>query len=109
MFVDHCITSKHETRIEAASVPVLTAFAFNIQHAYNDLLAVLEELEILEAGEGERDSEAKEEELANREMILGELLKTVLKLDYADEIGRRKIFSVASESSCLTNLLYCSS
>ncbi|KAK1232890.1 chromosome condensation complex Condensin, subunit G [Marasmius sp. AFHP31] len=97
VFVDHCVTSKHETRIEAASIPVLTAFAFNIQNAYNELLAVLEELEILEAGEGEGDSEAKEEELANREMILGELLKTVLKLDYADEIGRRKIFSVAKE------------
>ncbi|KAL0058503.1 chromosome condensation complex Condensin, subunit G [Marasmius tenuissimus] len=97
VFVDHCVTSKHETRIEAASIPVLTAFAFNIQNAYNELLAVLEELEMLEAGEGEGDSEAKEEELANREMILGELLKTILKLDYADEIGRRKIFSVAKE------------
>ncbi|KAL0578384.1 chromosome condensation complex Condensin, subunit G [Marasmius crinis-equi] len=96
-FVDHCTNAKKEALIEAASLPVLTAFAFSIQNAYNGLLSVLEELELLEAGEGEGDTDAKEEELANKEMILGELLKIVLRLDFADEIGRRKVFTVAKD------------
>ncbi|KAG7094853.1 hypothetical protein E1B28_005661 [Marasmius oreades] len=97
IFVDHCIHSKQEVRLEAASLPVLTAFAYNIQQGYNDMLSVLEEVELMEARKGDEASEAKEEELANKEMILGQLLMIVLKLDFMDEIGRRKIFSVAKD------------
>jgi condensin complex subunit 3 len=86
--------------LESAALPVVTAFAFIVQEAYNALLAVLEEMEtakLLRAGLEENDDEELEEELAKREVIMGELLKMVLKLDYGDEIGRRKVFSVVSE------------
>lgn len=32
-----------------------------------------------------------------RTFIVGELLKLAVNLDYADEIGRRKMFQLASE------------
>lgn len=46
--------------------------------------------------------EELEEELAKREVIMNELLRITLNLDYGDEIGRRKLFSAVSEfsSSC---------
>lgn len=99
VFVEHCVSSKNEARIETASLPVVTAFAFNIQEAYNNLLSVLEEIEtskLLRANLDE-ENEDLEEELAKREVIMNELLRTMLKLDYGDEIGRRKVFSVVSE------------
>ncbi|KAF8155928.1 nuclear condensing complex subunit [Crassisporium funariophilum] len=103
VFVEHCISNKNEARLESASLPVVTAFAFHIQDAYNALLTVLEDIEtakLLRAGleeeQGEEDEEL-EEELAKREVIMSELLRMALKLDYADEIGRRKVFSVVKD------------
>lgn len=78
-----------------------------MQEAYNALLAVLEEMEtakLLRAGLEEEEDEEMEEELTKREVIMGELLKMVLKLDYGDEIGRRKVFSVVS--ACFLDLLF---
>jgi condensin complex subunit 3 len=100
IFVEHCASTKNEVRLELASLPVVTAFAFIVQEAYNALLAVLEEIEtakLLRAGLEEQEDEEMEEELTKREVIMGEMLKMVLKLDYGDEIGRRKVFSVVSE------------
>ena len=104
MFVEHCVSTENEARLESASLPVVTAFAFHIQEAYNALLVVLQDTEtakLLRAGLGQKDGqqgeeEELEEELAKREIILGELLRMALKLDYSDEIGRRKVFSVVS-------------
>ncbi|KAJ7453500.1 hypothetical protein FB451DRAFT_1185306 [Mycena latifolia] len=48
------------------------------------LLSVLDAAEVAKELEGE-DDEA-EEELAKREMVLGELLKMAMRLDYMDEI-----------------------
>ena len=100
VFVEQCISTKNEARLESASLPVLTAFAFHIQEAYNSLLAVLEEIEtakLLRAGLEDEENDELEEELAKREVVMSELLRMTLKLDYADEIGRRKVFSVVSE------------
>lgn len=100
VFVEHCISSNNEARLETAALPVVTAFAFIVQEAYNSLLSVLEEIEtvrILNAGlDEEEEASEQEEELAKREVIMGELLRLALKLDYGDEIGRRKVFSVIS-------------
>jgi len=80
-------------------MPVVTAFAFHIQESYNVLLDILQDAEharLLAAGEGEEEEEVeqREENLAKRETILAELLRMTLKLDYMDEIGRRKVFTV---------------
>ncbi|RXW17080.1 hypothetical protein EST38_g8776 [Candolleomyces aberdarensis] len=101
VFVDHCIKNGNETRLEAAALPVVTAFAFHIQEAYNQLLSALENIENAKlAGAGKEsisDEEDLEEELAKHEVILSELLRMALKLDYGDEIGRRKVFTVVKE------------
>ena len=97
IFVDHCTNSKNELRLESASLPVVTAFAFHVQEAYNSLLAALEEFETTRALTGTDDNEEVEEELAKKEVVMGELLRLSLNLDYGDEIGRRKVFSVVSE------------
>ncbi|KAJ7064682.1 nuclear condensing complex subunit [Mycena amicta] len=98
VFLEHCLDGSREDRLEAASLPVVTAFAFSMQDAYNQLLAVLEDAEVARALAGE-DPDAEmdddtEEELAKREVIIGELLRMAVKLDYGDEIGRRKVYTV---------------
>lgn len=102
VFVDHCIKNNNETLLESASLPVVTAFAFHIQEAYNRLLDVLQRIDaaklVAASLDGYADEDALEEELAKKEVVLGELLRMALKLDYGDEIGRRKVFSVVSES-----------
>ncbi|TFK34512.1 nuclear condensing complex subunit [Crucibulum laeve] len=98
IFVEHCINNKHEARLETASLPVVTAFAFHIQEVYNVMLEVLQESEnsrLLRVGQDDQAQDDEfEEELAKCEVVLGELLRMSLKLDYGDEIGRRKVFSV---------------
>ncbi|KAF9476968.1 hypothetical protein BDN70DRAFT_811386 [Pholiota conissans] len=101
IFVEHCTSTKKESRLESASLPVVTAFAFHIQDAYNSMLEVLQEIEtakLLRAGLDDQEvDEELEEELAKREVIMNELLQIMLKLDYADEIGRRKTFTVVKD------------
>ena len=63
-------------------LPVITAHAFCIQDAYNSLLDSLTTAE--EAG-------GDDEVADDREFILAELLRLALNLDYADEIGRRRL------------------
>lgn len=66
------------------SIPVVTALAFRIQEEYNKLVQAI--------NEGADDAN-----LMERTFIVGELLKLAVNLDYADEIGRRKMFQLASE------------
>ena len=94
-FAEHCIEKSNEARLEAV-LPVVTALAFHLQAAYNRFLAILEEI----GTDGERDNEdhdVREEDAANAEFIMGELLRLAVHLDYSDEIGRRKMFGVVRE------------
>lgn len=102
VFVEHCVETKNEARLEAASLPVVTAFAFHLQNTYNVLLDILQEAEnarLLNAGadEDEEEIERREEDLAKQEIVLSELLRMVLKFDYMDEIGRGKVFLVVRD------------
>ncbi|KAJ7785293.1 nuclear condensing complex subunit [Mycena maculata] len=94
-----------EEQLEAAALPPVTAFAFHIQGAYNALLGALDAAEAAQAdaveaeltgGEGEGADEA-EEELAKTEAVLGELLRIAARLDYGDEIGRRRVYAVTRD------------
>ncbi|KAF9010128.1 nuclear condensing complex subunit [Cyathus striatus] len=96
IFVEHAASTKKETLLETASIPVVTAFAFHIQEAYNLLLDALQEAEAVLL-DGREASEELEEDMAKLEVMLGELLRISLKLDYGDEIGRRKVFSVVRD------------
>lgn len=63
-------------------MPVVTALAFRIQDEYNKLVG--------STNDGTED-------VLERAFIVGELLKLAVNLDYADEIGRRKMFQLARE------------
>ena len=96
VFVDQCVASKNDARLEA-TLPVVTAMAFRIQERYNDLMVLVQD----EMDEGptrleerEEDRIRREEERMSQEFILTELLKLAVNLDYADEIGRRKMFQL---------------
>ncbi|GLB42418.1 putative nuclear condensing complex subunits, C-term domain [Lyophyllum shimeji] len=98
VFVEHGRATKDETRLEAA-LPEVTALAFRIQGAYNKLT------EDAEAEEEEKvmreltdDEKMKWEELRlENELIVGELLRLAVNLDYSDEIGRRKMFQLVRD------------
>ncbi len=105
VFADHCVAMKDETRLESA-LPVVTALAFKIQAAYNSFLTQFQDEEeeaLLRDGitgpeEDERRAR-REEERMDGEFIIGEMLKLAVNLDYADEIGRRKMFQLVRECS----------
>ncbi|WWC72552.1 uncharacterized protein I206_106514 [Kwoniella pini CBS 10737] len=88
VFVDHCINNKDDSRVEEV-LPVVTALAFTIQDEYNKLVG--------STNDGDQD-------VTDRTFIVGELLKLAVNLDYADEIGRRKMFQLAREMISQANL-----
>ncbi|KAG1823715.1 nuclear condensing complex subunit [Suillus subaureus] len=79
-----------------ASLPVVTALAYHIQAAYN---AYQEDLEVAEQERVIRGEPTEEEEEAriDKEFVIGEMLKVAVNLDYADEIGRRKMFQLVRD------------
>ncbi|KAJ7669544.1 nuclear condensing complex subunit [Mycena polygramma] len=98
VFLERCLVDAREDRLESAALPVVTAFAFHMQEAYNQLLAALDDAEVARAVSGEDEvPDDIEEELAKREVVLGELLRMAVKLDYMDEIGRRKVYTVTRD------------
>jgi condensin complex subunit 3 len=95
VFVDHCVSTKENARLDKV-LPVVTAHAFRIQEVYNSLLDSLAAAE--EAG--------GDDELADdREFILAELLRLALNLDYADEIGRRRLEQFVRRCLILASML----
>ncbi|GJE85117.1 condensin complex subunit 3 [Phanerochaete sordida] len=103
VFVDHCVATKDDRRLEAA-LPVVTALAFRIQTAYNQLVEEIEveEQEMLLRGDIDDEEEAelrakREEARLDQEFIIGEMLRMSVNLDYADEIGRRKMFQLVRD------------
>ncbi|KAH9837531.1 nuclear condensing complex subunit [Rhodofomes roseus] len=103
VFVDHCVAQKDDARLETV-LPVVTALAFRIQATYNELLARIqqdEEDRLLRSGmSGEDEDEERarrEEERMDGEFVIGEMLRLAVNLDYADEIGRRKMFQLVRD------------
>ena len=97
VFVEYCVDAKAEEKIES-SVPVLTALAFMISALYNDIMS------FDDAAQEDRafgvEGESKDErEVADKRFILKQMMKLSLNLDYADEIGRRKMFQTIREFS----------
>jgi condensin complex subunit 3 len=107
VFVDHCISTKNTSSQESA-LPVVTFLAFKIQSSYNALLERIQELSenrpqvMQNDDDDDEEIDEKQEEL---EFVIGEMLKLAVHLDYADEIGRRKMFGLVRESADL--IPYC--
>ncbi|KAH9921582.1 nuclear condensing complex subunit [Amylocystis lapponica] len=101
VFVEQCITMKDNARLESV-LPVVTALAFRISEAYNELLEAFQEDEedallrggILDDPEEEDRRARRDEARMDREFTLGEMMRLAVNLDYADEIGRRKMFQL---------------
>lgn len=111
VFVDHCVTTKDDRRLES-TLPVVTALAFRIQAAYNALVEDIQadqEDDLLRGGmldDEEDERRAKREEARlDREFIIGEMLRMAVNLDYADEIGRRKMFQLVRAWQCHPRVL----
>jgi len=95
VFVEYCISTKDDRRLESA-LPVVTSLAFRIQGTYNELLEDIqaEEADTLLGGVDEEERAKKEEARMDKEFVIAEMCKLAVNLDYADEIGRRKMFQL---------------
>ena len=95
VFVDHCNSQKEDDKMEAA-LPVLTQMVFYVQDQYNALLEHLQQQDIyaLSKKNGAVVDETSEDVIANTHFITQELLKLCLCMDFSDEIGRRKTFTL---------------
>jgi condensin complex subunit 3 len=75
--------AQDDARLEE-SIPVVTSLAFRIQDEFNKLVSAV------------NDEDSGESNDANElAFVVGELLRLAVNLDYADEIGRRKMFQLA--------------
>jgi condensin complex subunit 3 len=96
VFVDRCISANDDQRFESI-LPTVTALAFRIQTVYNGLLEDIQ-AEEMDAFLGDvDDQENREEARLEKEFIIAEMCKLAVNLDYADEIGRRKMFQLVRE------------
>lgn len=91
------INSRGTGCAEEAGLPVVTAFAFHIQSLYNRLIDKLNIAETAEQAESEDEITESVEDLHKVASILSSILSIAAGLDYGDEIGRRKTFSVISK------------
>ncbi|KAI9889190.1 MAG: hypothetical protein M1814_005706 [Vezdaea aestivalis] len=89
---------KYESLIDG-KMPEVTALAFILQRYVNDLI---EGLRKSQASQNEEDED--EESLVELEFIVEQLLHIVLTLDYSDEVGRRKMYSLLRETLTLPEL-----
>ena len=77
--------------------PEVTKFAFFLEQEMNSLV---ETLQLVAAGE----DEDAEDESAQQEFIVEQLLHMAMRFDYADEVGRRKMFTLMREALALADL-----
>ncbi|KAJ3515967.1 hypothetical protein NLJ89_g1427 [Agrocybe chaxingu] len=94
VFVEHCKNSKDNVRLEAM-LPVVTSVAFRIQESYN--LHVEQEFLLSNPDVDETERNNLEDEKMARELVMSELLKLAVNLDYSDETGRRKMFQLVRD------------
>jgi condensin complex subunit 3 len=74
----------------------VTALAFYIQNEYNSLSSLLET-----TTQNEEEDQAQEQAVIEKTFIVQEMLKLAVDLDYADETGRRQMYSLARKLSSL--------
>jgi condensin complex subunit 3 len=99
--VEHCITTNDRAKLEVF-LPVVTHLAFRIQGVYNkyqeDFHAIVQEWALRALDANERDvDERLNDLLLDAEFLIAEMLKLAVNLDYADEVGRRKMFQLVQD------------
>ena len=99
VYIDHISSQTNaEKRLENASLPVVTAFAFYTQEACNAIFESMETLEDARLASTDVDEfhelEKLDDILSDNIFILREMLVITAKLDFSDEIGRKKMSTV---------------
>ncbi|KAJ8516410.1 hypothetical protein ONZ45_g6279 [Pleurotus djamor] len=95
IFVDYCKNDKLHARLEN-TLPVIDTLVRRLQRAYNSLepedpnAAV-----VIDLTDDVKDGD--EDERTEKELIIVEMLRLATQLDYADEIGRRRMFSLVRQ------------
>ncbi|KIW14012.1 hypothetical protein PV08_06793 [Exophiala spinifera] len=98
-FNDFCQKSqdqKHQAMIEE-KMPEVTRLGFHLQKHINELLIKVQNA-------NETDSDEKLAEQAEQEFIVEQLLYIAQTLDYTDEVGRRKMFSLLRHALSMADL-----
>ncbi|KAI9827692.1 MAG: hypothetical protein M1819_006893 [Sarea resinae] len=86
---------KYDALIEE-KMPEVTKLAFFLQHYTNTLIEKLRN--------AAQQPDAEEDETIELEFIVEQLLHIALTLDYSDEVGRRKTFSLMRETLAIAEL-----
>jgi condensin complex subunit 3 len=81
-------------------MPEVTKLAFLLQRYTNDLIESLRS----NYDKYEEEEEEEEEDTIEQEFIVEQLLHIAKSLDYSDEVGRRKMFSLLRETLAIAEL-----
>ena len=96
-FCRHEGNGKFESLIEE-KLPEVTKVAFYLERYVKVLIDAIQRIEEQEVEEDE------EEDTAEQEFIVEQLLHMALTLDYSDEVGRRKMFSLLRQTLSIPEL-----
>lgn len=97
-------SAKYQAMVDD-KMPEVTRFAFILQKQIGTLIELVRKCAATAADEeGENNNMEMEEDMVQHEFAVEQLLHIALRLDFTDEIGRRKMFSVMRESLALAEL-----
>ena len=99
-------SAKYQAMVDD-KMPEVTRFAFILQKQMGTLIELVRKCATAaadEEGENDNNNMEIEEDMVQHEFAVEQLLHIALRLDYTDEIGRRKMFSVMRESLALAEL-----
>lgn len=91
---------KYESLVEE-KLPEVTKLAFFLERY---LKVLVEAIRRVNGQELEEDEEGEEEDTVEQEFIVEQLLHIILTLDYSDEVGRRKMFSLLRQMLSIPEL-----
>lgn len=86
VFVEHCRSTKNDARLET-TLPDVIVIAFQIQSAYN-MLSGNGNIEMADVSDDD-EHDSLEDAKTSQAVIISELLKLAVHLDYSDESGRQ--------------------
>ena len=89
---------KYESLVEE-KLPEVTKLAFYLERY---MRALIDAIKAISEHEGENDEE--EEDTVEQEFIVEQLLHIAMTLDYSDEVGRRKMFTLMRSSLSVPDL-----
>lgn len=95
-FNEFCQQGGRYQGVAEEKMPEVTKVGFYLQKYINSLLS-----DIKKVAESEH---ANEEDTVEQEFIVEQLLHIALDLDYSDEVGRRKMFSLLREALAMADL-----